>query len=336
MSASPLLAVTMGDAAGIGPEILARLLADPPANVRLLLLGSPEALAREASHGPEATRVATVARPEDVPSDGAAFWAGAAPLEGLPPYGAVAAASGAASHAWVLAAADLALAGRVDGIVTGPIHKEAWHAAGVGHPGHTEVLCERAGVPRVLMMLTGGRLRAALATTHVPLRAVPDLLETAALARDLRLLADAVADALGPPRPRIAVCGLNPHAGEGGLFGHEDLDVIAPAVAAAREAGVDAHGPLPADACIPAAAAGAYDAVFAMYHDQALPAVKAVGRRGGINITLGLPFVRTSVDHGTAFDVAGRGVATDASLRAAVDAAAAIARRRGARATPAD
>ena len=324
----PRLAVTMGDPAGIGPEILLRLLAAPPEGVSLLLLGAPEALARAAALVPEATLPGSVAEPEDLPDGGAAFWTGAEALAALPPYGAVDAAAGAASHAWVLQAADLALAGRVDGIVTGPIHKEAWHAAGVRHPGHTEVLCERAGVPRVLMMLTGGSLRAALATTHVPLRAVPDLLTREQLAADLGLLREAVRGAFGPDEPRIAVCGLNPHAGEGGLFGHEDEAVIAPAVADARTGGVDAHGPLPADACIPAAAAGRYDAVFAMYHDQALPAVKALGQREGINITLGLPFIRTSVDHGTAFDVAGQGVATDASLRAAIVAAAAIARRR--------
>lgn len=328
----PLLALTVGDVAGIGPEITLRLLADPPPEARLLLLGCAEALAREAAQVPGVALPPVVADPAGVPVGGAALWAGAEPLAGLPPHGVVDEAAGRASHAWVLQAADLALAGRVDGIVTGPIHKEAWHAAGVRHPGHTEVLCERAGVPRVLMMLTGGRLRAALATTHVALRQVPDLLETARLTDDLVLLAAAVAAAFGPARPRIAVCGLNPHAGEGGLFGDEDARIIAPAVAAARARGVDADGPLPADACIPAAATGAYDAVFAMYHDQALPAVKALGQRGGINITLGLPFIRTSVDHGTAFDVAGRGVATDASLRAAVLAAAAMARRQAAHA----
>lgn len=325
---TPRLAVTLGDPAGIGPEILVRLLMDPPPDVGLLVLGAPEACARAASLIPGAPTLPLVDAPEDLPPGTAACWTGATALDVLPPYGQIDAAAGAASHAWVLEAADLALAGRVNGIVTGPIHKEAWHAAGVPHPGHTEVLCERAGVARVLMMLTGGALRAALATTHVALREVPDLLERQRLASDLVLLRDAVRDAFGPEEPRIAVCGLNPHAGEGGLFGHEDQAIIAPAVADARALGVDAEGPLPADGCIPAAAAGRYDAVFAMYHDQALPAVKALGQRQGINITLGLPFVRTSVDHGTAFDVAGQGVATDASLRAAVRAGAAIARRR--------
>jgi len=324
----PVLALTLGDPAGIGPEIALQLLRAPPAGVRLLVLGSREALARAAARTPDAALPPDVDGPEDLGPGACGLWTHAAPLAALPAHGQVDAAAGAASHAWVLQAADLALAGRVAGLVTGPIHKEAWHAAGVRHPGHTEALCERAGAARVLMMLTGGRLRAALATTHVALRRVPDLLERERLTRDLILLSAEVARAFGPDEPRLAVCGLNPHAGEGGLFGREDLDIIAPAVEAARAAGVDAQGPLPADACIPSAAVGGYDAVFAMYHDQALPAVKALGQREGINITLGLPFLRTSVDHGTAFDIAGRGDATDASLRAAVTAARDIAIRR--------
>lgn len=330
MNAPPLLALTLGDAAGIGPEIALRLLAEPPACARLLLVGDRAALERELAHVPGVAMPPEVAGPSDVATvpGSAGLWTASAPLPGLPAYGVVDAAAGAACHAWVLQAADLALAGEVAGIVTGPIHKAAWHAAGVRHPGHTEALGEHAGAERVLMMLTGGRLRVALATIHVPLRTVPDLLDTEQLTDDLVLLARETAAAFGPERPRLAVCGLNPHAGEDGLFGDEDARIIAPAVAEARARGVDAYGPLPADGCIPAAVEGAYDAVFAMYHDQALPAVKSVGRRRGINITLGLPFVRTSVDHGTAFDVAGQGRARASSLRAAVEAAASIAARR--------
>ena len=324
----PCLAVTVGDAAGIGPEIVLRLLAAPPAHVRLLVIGSRAALAREQARVPGVTLPPEVDDPAGIAAGGAGLWRGSAPLAHLPAHGAVEAACGAASHAWVLQAADLALGGRVAGIVTGPIHKAAWHAAGVTHPGHTEALCERAGVPRVLMMLIGGRLRAALATIHVPLRSVPDLLTTAGLTADLQLLERETARAFGPRRPRIAVCGLNPHAGEEGLFGSEDAAIIAPAVAAARAAGADVVGPLPADACIPAAAQGRYDAVLAMYHDQALPAVKSLAPRAGVNVTLGLPFVRTSVDHGTAFDIAGHGLATEGSLRVAIDTAASIVAHR--------
>jgi len=307
----------------VGPEIVQALVRSPPEGVRLLLVGDPEVLAD--CGGPA---VPAVASPRDAAAASlpVAFLP-AAPVGEPVRAGRVSPAAGRASFAWVEAAARLALAREVDGIVTAPVHKEAWHAAGVSFPGHTEALRDLAGVERVLMLLVGGRLRTALATIHVPLRAVPGLLATDALTADLVLLDREIAACFGPARPRIAVCGLNPHAGEGGLFGTEDAEVIRPAVEAARAAGVDAVGPLPADACIPAAVHGAYDAVFAMYHDQALPAVKAVARRRGVNVTLGLPFVRTSVDHGTAFDIAGRGVADPGSLAAAIATAAAIARR---------
>lgn len=317
----PLLAITMGDAAGIGPEILERLVQAGGREAQLLLIGAPRCT--------NTPGVPEVDSPEALKKSGAAYawWTGAAPLPSRPTPGTIDAASGAASHAWVVAAAELALAGRIHGIVTGPIHKEAWHAAGVAEPGHTEVLLRLAGVPRVLMMLVGGTLKTALATIHVPLRQVPELLDTSGLTEQIQLLSDSVAADFGPDRPRLAVCGLNPHAGEGGLFGTEDAAIIAPAVQRAREAGVDAIGPLPADACIPAAAQGAYDAVLAMYHDQALPAVKTLGQREGVNITLGLPIIRTSVDHGTAFDIAGRGIAEASSLAAAVTLATRIANR---------
>jgi len=329
MNAPPTLALTVGDPAGIGPEITVRLLRDPPPRARLLVIGDRGSLERAADLVEGARLPPAVAGPEDLgPEPGSVgLWTGAAELADAPAYGSIDAAAGAACHAWVLQAADLALRGRIAGLVTGPIHKASWHAAGVTSPGHTEALRDRAGVNRVLMMLVGGRLRAALATIHVPLRRVPELLATDGLREDLVLLSRETARVFGPVRPRIAVCGLNPHAGEEGLFGSEDADIVAPAVAAAREAGVDAHGPLPADACIPAASAGAYDAVLAMYHDQALPAVKSLAPRRSVNVTLGLPFVRTSVDHGTAFDIAGRGIARASSLRVAVDLAATMTER---------
>jgi 4-hydroxythreonine-4-phosphate dehydrogenase len=326
---APTLALTLGDPAGIGPEITARLLARADLPARLLVVGAASALERAAvlvgvAVPPGVDEPATLA---DLP-EGVGRWRGAEPLSALPAYGTIDARGGAACHAWVLQAAALALAGEVDGIVTGPIHKAAWHAAGVTSPGHTEALAALAGSARVLMMLQGDLLRVVLATIHVPLREVPGRLETAGLAEDLRLLDASLRGWFGMQRPRIAVCGLNPHAGEEGLFGSEDAAVIAPAVAAARARGIDAIGPLPADACIPAGAAGAYDAVFAMYHDQALPAVKSVAPRRCVNVTLGLPFVRTSVDHGTAFDIAGSGRATEESLFTAVALAAQMCRRR--------
>ncbi|MGE0190971.1 MAG: 4-hydroxythreonine-4-phosphate dehydrogenase PdxA [Planctomycetota bacterium] len=313
------LAVTLGDPAGIGPEIVARYLAEfRTVPARLVVVGSRDVF-------DAAWRA--VGAPFEVPDLGPADAALALQDPGVGPAGPVpvgraSAAAGAASHGWVLAAADLALAGRVAGVVTAPIHKGAWALAGVTSPGHTEALRDHAGVPHVVMMLVGERLRVALATIHVPLARVPSLLTEDGLLDDLRVLDAALRGPFRLARPRIAVCGLNPHAGEGGLLGHEDDAVIAPAVAAARRAGIDATGPWPADACVPQTAAGHYDAALCMFHDQGLPAVKTLAPRTAVNVTLGLPFVRTSVDHGTAFDIAGRGVATPTSLDAAMRLAA--------------
>lgn len=330
----PLLALTVGDPAGIGPEIALRYLARGAPPATLLIVCDGETLERARAVVPEAPPLPVVASPAQLAAEGHAF-ARLATSEcpvALPTYGAIDPEAGRVSHAWVVRAARLSMAGELAGLVTGPVNKEAWNAAGVRVPGHTEVLQAEGGVERVLMLLVGDRLRTALATVHVPLRSVAERLEVRELTARLQLLATTIADGFGPDRPRIAVCGLNPHAGEGGLFGHEDAEIIAPAVAAAVDLGIDAVGPLPADACIPAAAGGAYDAVLAMYHDQALPAVKTLAPRSAVNVTLGLPFVRTSVDHGTAFDIAGRGIATDESLAAAVDLAASMVTRQRTRA----
>ncbi len=316
------LALTMGDVAGIGPEIVARLLAEGGIRVPLLVIGDRGALVRAA--GVVADGIVLPPQVQD-PTEGAAdvvLYDPEPALDPLPAWGRIDEHAGRTSHAWLRAAVELAQAGVVDGVVTGPIHKEAWRRAGIDFPGHTEALAAYAGVERVLMLLVGARLRVALATIHVALADVPGLVTRSGLEASLRLLHAEIGRWFGPQRPRIAVCGLNPHAGEGGLFGREDLDVIEPAVRRVREQGVSAHGPLPADACIPAAAGGAWDAVLAMYHDQALPAVKTLAHRQAVNVTLGLPFPRTSVDHGTAFDVAGTGRATASSLRAALDLAA--------------
>jgi 4-hydroxythreonine-4-phosphate dehydrogenase len=318
------LALSIGDPAGIGPEIAGRVAQEVAAGrkaARLLLVGDRGALERDAPRS--AAPFPVVADPDrwDDARDPVAVWEPGGPLARLPPHGVVSAEAGAASFRWVREGALLARAGRVDGLVTGPIHKGAWEAAGAGHPGHTEALREVDGARRVLMLMTGGRLRVALATVHVALGRVPGLLDAGRLEEDLVLLSRETARWFGPPEPRIAVAGLNPHAGEGGLFGTEDRDVVAPAVRAARARGVRAEGPFPADACIPAAWKGAFDVVLAMYHDQGLVAVKTVAPRRCVNVTLGLSFVRTSVDHGTAFDVAGRGVATPTSLIAAIDVA---------------
>jgi 4-hydroxythreonine-4-phosphate dehydrogenase len=330
----PVVGVSIGDPAGIGPEIVMRLLAEGSLPARLLLLGERRIVERARALHPSAPAIATFESPRDFDASGADAGLDAASdrlgraamPDGPPAYGTIDRAAGRASHGFVLRGADLAASGAIRALVTGPIHKEAWGLAGVASPGHTEALAERAGVPRVLMCLSGAGLRVALATIHVALARVPALLTTSGLLEDLRLLHAEMRRRYGVAMPRIGVCGLNPHAGEGGRFGTEDAAVVRPAVEAARAEGIDATGPWPADACIPKTAAGAFDVALAMYHDQGLPAVKTLAPRTAVNVTLGLPYVRTSVDHGTAFDVAGRGVATATSLRAAIEEAVALAR----------
>jgi 4-hydroxythreonine-4-phosphate dehydrogenase len=239
------------------------------------------------------------------------------------PYGVVNARAGAAAHAAIQRAIDGALDGSLRAIVTAPIHKGSLRAAGIYYPGHTEILAERAGTADVAMMLANDELRVVLVTIHVSLREAIVRITPAAELRAIRL-AGAAARRFGIARPRVAVAGLNPHAGEGGLFGSEETAVIAPAIAQARAEGIDASGPWPGDTVFMRARLGEFDVVVAQYHDQGLIPVKYLGLDHGVNITLGLPFVRTSVDHGTAFDIAGTGKANQASLRYALRQALAM------------
>jgi 4-hydroxythreonine-4-phosphate dehydrogenase len=206
-------------------------------------------------------------------------------------------------------------------MVTAPVQKSTISDAGVPFSGHTEWLAERLATPRPVMLLVAGKLRVALATTHLPLRAVPDAISSDDLAATLRVLAEGLRAHFRLPRPRIAVLGLNPHAGESGHMGTEDRDVIAPAIAAAVAAGIAAHGPVPADTAFTPRQLTDTDAVLAMYHDQGLPVLKYAGFGHAVNVTLGLPIVRTSVDHGTALDLAGTGRADPGSLVAAIELA---------------
>lgn len=218
-------------------------------------------------------------------------------------------------------AIDHCLTGQASALVTAPVHKGIINEAGIAFTGHTEFLAAKAGVESVVMMLAAGSLRVALATTHLPLRAVPEAITASALTTTLRILDRSLRSQFGLARPRIAVLGLNPHAGESGHLGREEIEVIAPVIAQLREEGLDLTDPLPADTAFVPEALAACDAVLAMYHDQGLPVLKHAGFGEAVNITLGLPFVRTSVDHGTALDVAGRGVARAGSLLAALDQA---------------
>ncbi len=338
--AQPLL-VTMGDPAGIGPEIVLRALMreDAPA---ALVLGCPQALRRaSALLGEAAWPLAVLQTPADLaacPPRCIAVWAPPGLPEGLQalPWGQVDARAGRAAAVCIEAAVRLLQAGIGRAIVTAPIHKEALSAAGVPFPGHTEMLqalAAPAGAepPPVRMMLANEELKVVLVTIHMALRRALEVLDFDAVLSTLRIAHQAAA-AWGQAAPRIAVAGLNPHAGEGGLFGDEELRYIAPAVQAAREQGIDARGPFAPDTVFmrarhaPPRHPGEFDLVVAMTHDHGLIPVKYLGVEEGVNVTLGLPFVRTSPDHGTAFDIAGRGVADDASLRAALRMALALSR----------
>ncbi len=322
---SGLLAITMGDAAGIGPEIIAKALAAGGAG-RCVVVGSAEVMRRTVARLGLLLPVALLAGPQDeAPPDCLPVWEPPGLPPGLAnlPVGSVQADAGRAAACCIEAAAQLALQGQAAGIVTAPIHKEALAAAGIGFPGHTEMLQALAGGGPVRMMLANDELRVVLVTIHVGLRRAIELLDFDAVLSTLRIVQQA-ARSWGMQRPRIAVAGLNPHAGEGGLFGDEEQRFIAPAIAAAVAEGIDAHGPYAPDTVFmrarhaPPAHVGEFDVVVAMTHDHGLIPVKYLGVEHGVNVTLGLPFVRTSPDHGTAFDIAGRGIADPRSLQAAL------------------
>ncbi|MBI5259024.1 MAG: 4-hydroxythreonine-4-phosphate dehydrogenase PdxA [Burkholderiales bacterium] len=314
----------MGDAAGIGPEIIVRAIASGAAGP-CVVVGSVDVMRRATAQSGLLLPVALLDAPDDaVPPDCVPVWQPPALPAGLGDLvmGQVQATAGAAAACCIEAAARLALAGQVAGIVTAPIHKEALAASGVHHPGHTEMLQALAGAPAVRMMLANGELRVVLVTIHVALRRAIELLDFDAVLQTLRIVQGA-AVRWGQPRPRIAVAGLNPHAGEGGLFGDEELRFIAPAIAAAVAEGIDARGPFAPDTVFMRARhapghPGEFDIVVAMTHDHGLIPVKYLGVEHGVNVTLGLPFVRTSPDHGTAFDIAGRRPADARSFEAAI------------------
>jgi 4-hydroxythreonine-4-phosphate dehydrogenase len=321
----------MGDAAGIGPEIIVRAHTDGAAE-GCVVVGDVAVMRRAARLLGDGLPLAQIGSPADageVPPGCLAVCPppGLAPDLDRLPWGQADARCGAAAAACIEAAVRWVQQGAGAAIVTAPIHKAAWAAAGIGFPGHTEMLqalatAPAAAPPPVRMMLANGELRVALVTIHVSLRQAIERVTTESVLQTLRI-AHAACASWGEPRPRIAVAGLNPHAGEGGLFGDEEQTVIAPAVAAARALGIDARGPYPPDTVFMRARhapghPGEFDLVVAMVHDHGLIPVKYLGVENGVNVTLGLPFVRTSPDHGTAFDIAGRGVADASSLKAAI------------------
>ncbi|GAA1915645.1 4-hydroxythreonine-4-phosphate dehydrogenase PdxA [Nocardioides hwasunensis] len=329
MSTLPVLGLTLGDVAGIGPEITLRALlehADLREECVPVVVGDAGALRRAASYvGVDPAVVVTIDHPSQATNDPGlveVLQVGEEMEE--VPVGELSAVAGDGSYRFVVAACDLAKEGAIDGIVTAPLNKAAMHAGGHQYPGHTELLAEQFDVQNFSLVLSAGDLYFFHLTTHVSLtQAIAGI--TPERTDDVLDLVQAFAEAMGRPDTRVGVAGLNPHAGENRLFGDEDADVLEPAVRRARERGIDAHGPLPADALIPQAVQGKWELVVVCYHDQGHAPFKAVYGDDGVNITVGLPVVRVSVDHGTAFDIAGTGVAREASLVLAARRAAALA-----------
>jgi len=307
------IAITSGEPAGIGPQIA--VAAAAAAAVPTVLLGDAAVLASAAAAVGLPWPPQAAVRIEHIGAD----------AEVVPGRLDV------RNARYVLRLLDAAIdgcrQGRFRAMATAPVHKGVINDAGVPFTGHTEYLAERTATPHVVMMLAGGGIRVALATTHLPLALVPAAITGESLAATLDILQHDLVRRFGIARPRIGVAGLNPHAGEGGHLGREEIDVIAPALAAARARGIDAEGPFPADTLFVPAQLSRFDAVLAMYHDQGLPVLKHASFGHGINVTLGLPIVRTSVDHGTALDLAGRRGADPGSMKAALALADELSRR---------
>ena len=319
------IAITMGDACGIGPEIIAKLYADADPLPPTLVLGDRALMERAVQLLALPLTVAAINSPEDFQSTPDTI--NVISLSRLPedlPFGQLDSRAGKAAFDYIRAGIDLALQKRIRAIVTAPINKEALRLADFHYPGHTEILADFSGTKDFAMMLMNNDLRVILVTIHVSLREAIEQLTIESELRTIRLAHRAMIQ-LGISRPRIAVAGLNPHAGEHGLFGSEDEAIIKPAVQQAQAEGIEASGPWPGDTVFMHARQGRFDIVVAQYHDQGLIPVKYLGVDEGVNVTVGLPFVRTSVDHGTAFDIAGTGKASHASLRVAVEQAAMLA-----------
>ncbi len=331
----PALAITMGDPAGVGPEIITKGLnrEEIRGRFRPLIIGSERALVRAFSY--TGTHFSYTKINPDMKEIGS--WEGIALLSDESrlgeeiPVGQIDPTCGASAFIWLDRAIRLALEKRVIGIVTAPLHKEALNQAGYHYAGHTEILAEKTGTEEYCLMLSAGNFRVAHVTCHVPLSKVSDLLTQERIVTAIRLFDEALTRMDGK-RPRIAVCAFNPHSGEGGLFGVEESRAIRPAVKQSQEQGIQAEGPFPCDSIFPQHVGGRFDGVIAMYHDQGHiafklnnfqfdPKTQEWSEVTGVNTTLGLPIVRTSVDHGTAFDLAGTGKASERSLLDAIKAA---------------
>jgi len=310
------LALTMGDPAGIGPEITLKALAALPDPSAFPILGDP--LVMQAAADSFDLPLHIMANIDDRRM-GAFNLLPSSALATLPPLGKVSAEAGAAAYEAIAKGIALSLSGDIAGIVTAPIHKEALKAAGYSYPGHTEILADHAK-SEVAMMLANDEIKTVLVTIHMALRDAIEAADYPAQIHAIKLAQQGL-EAMGVPHPRIAVAGLNPHAGEGGRFGDEEIRIISPAIEAMQKEGLNVSGPWPGDTVYMMARAGKFDVVVAQYHDQGLIPVKYLGLEKGVNITLGLPFIRTSPDHGTAFDIAGQDKADPASMITALEMA---------------
>jgi 4-hydroxythreonine-4-phosphate dehydrogenase len=330
MSRKPLIALTMGDPAGVGPEVIVKAAArhDLSAFCVPLAVGDLARLQRAKEICGVTLNLVAAAAAWDVPSGpGVLAVLDVGTVPAALPFGELSADAGEAAYRYIETAARLAIGHQVDAICTAPLNKEALHAAGHRFPGHTELLADLTGTPEVSMMLTAPGLRVIHVTTHIGILDAVERIEPGLVYRTVRR-GHATLVAAGIERPAIAVCGINPHAGENGLFGlGEEEAKIVPGLQRARSEGIDAAGPLPADTVFFRARRGDFDLVVAMYHDQGHGPVKVLGLEEGVNITVGLPVVRTSVDHGTAFDIAGTGKADERSLVEAVHQASILAPR---------
>lgn len=330
--AKPVVAITMGDPAGVGPEVILKALAHPAVRkvCHPLVLGDWEVLQRTRQGKKSNPRLVSWDRGEPIGESGNAVpvysLSHLSPKWSRPGYPS--GACGEAAYSYIKAATELALSQEADAIATAPISKRVLRLAGYRYPGHTELLAELTHTRECRMMLLGKRLRVVLVTVHLPLVQVAQELTRKRVRVTLELTHQALQQYFGIPRPRLAVAALNPHAGEEGIFGSEEKTFILPAVEQVNLQGIQAKGPFAADSLFYQAVRGDYDAVVCMYHDQGLIPLKLIHFFGGVSLTLGLPFVRTSVDHGTAYDIAGKDRANDSSMREAILLAARLARKR--------
>lgn len=333
MEKLPIIGITMGDPSGVGPEIIIKALSDPGVYslCRPVVFGDPLVLSLYLKDAPNMpisiNEVADIEKAEGVPGQ-----LDVVPLSRLRPDDALpgrpSREGGRAMAEYIVAAVEMAKKGQISAMVTCPISKTLLNEAGYNFEGHTQLIAHLTGATDYVMMLAGERLRVTLVTIHCALRDVPRKINKENILRTIRVTHRALKDDFGIADPRIAVAALNPHAGESGMFGTEEEEIILPAVRLAGKEGINVLGPLPADSLYFKAASGEFDAVVNMYHDQGLIPLKMLHFSDGVNVTLGLPIVRTSVDHGTAYDIAGKGVADPASLKAAIGMAAEMIKNR--------